>query len=122
VHHARARRPFRAADDRKQPEDRGRKREAPDEQRERAAVLDRDLSGSFGSKAYAKEELVAEITGAFVCAALSIQPTVRQQFVHGAKPGDVTDLRQPGDHAYHADPLRALAVRSRGPSWRRHGR
>jgi antirestriction protein ArdC len=39
--------------------------------------LDRDLTGSFGSKAYANEELIAEITGAFVCAALSIQPTVR---------------------------------------------
>jgi len=39
--------------------------------------LGRDLTGSFGSKAYANEELVAEITAAFVCAALSIQPTVR---------------------------------------------
>jgi len=39
--------------------------------------LARDLTGSFGSKAYANEELVAEITAAFVCAALSIQPTVR---------------------------------------------
>jgi antirestriction protein ArdC len=39
--------------------------------------LNRDLSGSFGSSAYAREELVAEMTGAFVCAALSIAPTVR---------------------------------------------
>ena len=39
--------------------------------------MGRDLTGSFGSKAYANEELVAEITAAFVCAALSIQPTVR---------------------------------------------
>jgi len=39
--------------------------------------LNRDLSGSFGSSAYAREELVAEMTGAFVCAALSIVPTVR---------------------------------------------
>jgi antirestriction protein ArdC len=39
--------------------------------------LNRDLSGGFGSKAYANEELVAEITAAFVCAALSIRPTVR---------------------------------------------
>jgi antirestriction protein ArdC len=39
--------------------------------------LNRDLTGRFGSKAYAKEELVAEITAAFVCAALSIKPTVR---------------------------------------------
>jgi len=33
-----------------------------------AQRLDRDLSGSFGSKKYAQEELVAEITSAFVCA------------------------------------------------------
>jgi antirestriction protein ArdC len=39
--------------------------------------LNRDLSGGFGSPAYAREELVAEITSAFVCAALSIVPTVR---------------------------------------------
>jgi antirestriction protein ArdC len=40
--------------------------------------LNRDLSGCMGSKAaYANEELVAEITTAFVCAALSIRPTVR---------------------------------------------
>ncbi|MBR1194201.1 DUF1738 domain-containing protein [Bradyrhizobium sp. AUGA SZCCT0274] len=42
-----------------------------------AKRLNRDLTGSFGSKLYASEELVAEITAAFVCAALSIQPTVR---------------------------------------------
>jgi antirestriction protein ArdC len=35
------------------------------------------LSGGFGSSSYAREELVAEMTGAFVCAALSIVPTVR---------------------------------------------
>jgi antirestriction protein ArdC len=39
--------------------------------------LHRDLSGSFGSASYAREELCAEMTGAFVCAALSIVPTVR---------------------------------------------
>ena len=39
--------------------------------------LARDLSGSFGSKLYAREELVAEMTAAFVCAALNIAPTVR---------------------------------------------
>jgi antirestriction protein ArdC len=39
--------------------------------------LNRDLSGAFGSPSYAREELVAEISGAFVCAALSIVPTVR---------------------------------------------
>ncbi|MGH6888303.1 MAG: ArdC family protein [Rhizomicrobium sp.] len=39
--------------------------------------LGRDLSGSFGSKKYAFEELVAEISAAFCCAALGIIPTVR---------------------------------------------
>jgi antirestriction protein ArdC len=39
--------------------------------------LGRDLSGGFGSSLYAKEELVAEITSAFVCASLGIVPTVR---------------------------------------------
>jgi antirestriction protein ArdC len=39
--------------------------------------LGRDLSGHFGSALYAKEELVAEVTSAFVCASLGIVPTVR---------------------------------------------
>ena len=39
--------------------------------------LNRDLSGSFGSKKYAFEELVAEINAAFCCASLGIVPTVR---------------------------------------------
>jgi antirestriction protein ArdC len=39
--------------------------------------VNRDLSGGFGSSSYAREETCAEMTGAFVCAALSIVPTVR---------------------------------------------
>jgi antirestriction protein ArdC len=39
--------------------------------------LGRDLSGGFGSALYAREELVAEMTSAFVCASLGIVPTVR---------------------------------------------
>lgn len=39
--------------------------------------LARDLSGSYGTKAYAREELVAEITAAFTCSSLGIEPTVR---------------------------------------------
>ena len=39
--------------------------------------LNRDLSGAFGTKKYAFEELVAEIIGGFCCAALGIVPTVR---------------------------------------------
>ncbi|MGY3610953.1 MULTISPECIES: ArdC family protein [unclassified Bradyrhizobium] len=39
--------------------------------------LNRDLSGSYGSKKYAFEELIAEISSAFSCASLGIVPTVR---------------------------------------------
>jgi len=39
--------------------------------------LDRNQRGPFGSPDYAREELVAEMTSAFACASLSIQPTVR---------------------------------------------
>lgn len=39
--------------------------------------LARDFSGAFGTKKYAFEELVAEITAAFCCASLGIVPTVR---------------------------------------------
>jgi len=39
--------------------------------------LNRDLSGSFGSKKYAFEELIAELCAAFSCASLGIAPTVR---------------------------------------------
>ena len=42
-----------------------------------ASRLERDHFGSFGSKSYAREELVAEMAGAFVCASLGIVPTVR---------------------------------------------
>jgi len=42
-----------------------------------AARCARDLTGAHGSKAYAREELVAEMASAFVCASLSITPTVR---------------------------------------------
>jgi antirestriction protein ArdC len=35
------------------------------------------MTGDFGSSSYAREELVAEMSGAFVCAALAIVPTVR---------------------------------------------
>ncbi len=39
--------------------------------------LDRNLKCHKGTKLYAKEELVAEMTTAFICAALGILPTVR---------------------------------------------
>ncbi len=40
--------------------------------------LDRDLSGSFGTMDYAKEELVAELGSAFLCADLKITPEIRE--------------------------------------------
>ena len=39
--------------------------------------LGRDMSGGFGTKKYAFEELVAEMNAAFCCASLGIVPTVR---------------------------------------------
>lgn len=42
-----------------------------------AARLARDLTNAFGSKDYAREELIAEMGSAFLCAALGIAPTVR---------------------------------------------
>lgn len=39
--------------------------------------LARDQSGNFGSAAYAREELCAELASAFLCAALGIVPAVR---------------------------------------------
>jgi antirestriction protein ArdC len=39
--------------------------------------LNRDLSGSHGSKKYAFEELIAELCAAFSCASLGIVPTLR---------------------------------------------
>jgi len=39
--------------------------------------LDRKILNSFGSKDYAREELIAEMGSAFLCASLGITPTVR---------------------------------------------
>jgi antirestriction protein ArdC len=39
--------------------------------------LARDFTGRFGGEAYAREELVAELGSAFLCASLGIVPTVR---------------------------------------------
>lgn len=42
-----------------------------------ASRLARDLTGRYGSEGYAREELVAEISAAYVCASLGIVPSVR---------------------------------------------
>ena len=57
--------------------------------------LGRDLSGTFGSKRYAQEELVAEMTAAFACAALAIRPTVR----HADYIGSWLDVLREDDRA-----------------------
>lgn len=49
-----------------------------------ASRLGRDLTGGFGTKKYAFEELVAEINAAFCCASLGIVPTVRHADYIGA--------------------------------------
>ena len=46
--------------------------------------LNRDLSGCYGTKKYAFEELVAELSAAFGCASLGIVPTVRHADYIGA--------------------------------------
>jgi antirestriction protein ArdC len=43
----------------------------------RSPGSDRDLSGRFGTKAYAAEELVAEMTAAFLCAHLDLKGELR---------------------------------------------
>lgn len=57
--------------------------------------LGRDLSGAFGSRKYAVEELVAEIASALLCAALGIVPTVR----HADYIGAWLDVLRNDDHA-----------------------
>jgi antirestriction protein ArdC len=42
-----------------------------------ASRLNRDLTGSYGTRKYAFEELIAELNAAFCCASLGIVPTVR---------------------------------------------
>ena len=46
--------------------------------------LNRNLSGRFGSQSYGREELVAEMGSAFICASLNIVPTVRHADYLGA--------------------------------------
>src|SRR3546814_6570827 len=48
--------------------------------------LNRDLTGAFGTKKYAFEELVAEMNAAFCCASLGIVPTVRHADYIGSWP------------------------------------
>ncbi|MDJ0279002.1 zincin-like metallopeptidase domain-containing protein [Sphingomonas sp. 2R-10] len=49
-----------------------------------ASRLGRDMTGGFGTRKYAFEELVAEMNAAFCCASLGIVPTVRHADYIGA--------------------------------------
>ncbi len=57
--------------------------------------LARDLTGWFGTAQYAREELVAEMTAAFLCAALGTVPTVR----HADYIGSWLEVLRGDDHA-----------------------
>ncbi|TGS10334.1 DUF1738 domain-containing protein [Mesorhizobium sp. M2E.F.Ca.ET.209.01.1.1] len=71
--------------------------------------LARDLSGSFGSRKYAFEELVAEINAAFCCAALGIVPTVR----HSDYVGSWLEVLRKDSRAI----VRAASRASRAAEW-----
>lgn len=74
-----------------------------------ASRLARDLDGRFGDAFYAREELVAEMTSAFVCATLSIQPTVR----HADYIGAWLDVLRDDPHAI----FRAASQASKAADW-----
>lgn len=46
--------------------------------------MNRDFSGKRGGEGYAREELVAELCSAFLCAELGVSPTVRHADYLGA--------------------------------------
>ncbi|WP_333665277.1 ArdC family protein [Parvibaculum sp.] len=71
--------------------------------------LNRDLSGSFGSKKYAFEELIAEINAAFCCASLGIVPTVR----HTDYIGSWLDVMREDSRAI----VRAASQASKAADW-----
>lgn len=77
--------------------------------------LDRDQTGRFGSKEYGREELVAEMAGAFVCAALGIVPSVR----HADYIGSWLEIIREDNRAI----LRAASAASKAADFiRSHGR
>lgn len=83
--------------------------------------LDRDQSGVRGGKVYAREELVAEMGAAFVCATLGIVPTVRHADYLGAwlevlREDNRAIFRAASQASKAADLLLALAPQGEGPS------
>ena len=73
------------------------------------ARLDRKLVNAFGSKDYAREELVAEMGSAFLCAALGIEPTVR----HADYIGSWLEVLREDSRAI----FRAASAASRAADW-----
>lgn len=71
--------------------------------------LNRDLSGSFGSKKYAFEEMIAEQISAFCCASLGIVPTVR----HADYIGSWLDVMREDSRAI----VRAASQASKAADW-----
>jgi antirestriction protein ArdC len=71
--------------------------------------LGRDLSGAFGTKKYAYEEIVCELSTSFVCAALGIVPTVR----HADYIGAWAEILQEDNRVI----VRAASQASKGANW-----
>jgi antirestriction protein ArdC len=71
--------------------------------------LNRDLSGAYGSKKYAFEELIAELCAAFSCASLGIVPTVR----HADYIGSWLDALREDNRAI----VRAASQASKAAEW-----
>lgn len=69
--------------------------------------LGRKLLNPFGSKDYAREELVAEMGSAFLCAALGIAPTVRHADYIGSW---LEVLREDNKAIFHAASLASKAA------------
>jgi antirestriction protein ArdC len=74
-----------------------------------AKRLARDLTNGFGSKDYAREELVAEMGSAFLCAALGIMPTVR----HADYIGSWLEVLREDNRAI----FRAASAATKGAEW-----
>ncbi|MGQ2959234.1 MAG: ArdC family protein [Agrobacterium sp.] len=71
--------------------------------------LNRDFSSSFGTKKYAFEELIAEMSAAFCCASLGIVPTVR----HADYIGSWLDVLREDSRAV----VRAASQASKAADW-----
>jgi antirestriction protein ArdC len=71
--------------------------------------LGRDFTGTFGTKKYAFEELVAELNAAFCCASLGIAPTVR----HADYIGSWLDVLREDSRAI----IRAASQASKAADW-----